>query len=94
MRAANRLSAKSLFAWEYFAADENPVAASCGITVPTRALVAAKDLDSLVIVAPNTAQHFDDATTLKQLRLLDKQRVNLGSASSGSFILARAGLLD
>ena len=63
----------------------NPVAASCGITVPTRALVQAQDLESLVIVAPNTAQHFADTATLKQLRLLDKQRVNLGSASSGSF---------
>jgi len=94
MRVANRLSGKSLFAWDYFAADENPVAASCGITVPTRALAQAKNLDSLVIVAPNTAQHFADTATLKQLRLLDKQRVNLGSASSGSFILARAGLLD
>jgi len=94
MRVANRLSGKSLFAWDYFAADENPVAASCGITVPTRALAQAKNLDSLVIVAPNTAQHFADSATLKQLRLLDKQRVNLGSASSGSFILARAGLLD
>lgn len=54
----------------------------------------AKDLETLIIVAPNTAQHFDEESTLKQLTLLDKQQVNLGSASSGSFILARAGLLD
>jgi transcriptional regulator GlxA family with amidase domain len=94
LRVANRLSGKSLFAWEYFAADEIPVAASCGITVPTTALAKANNLDSLVIVAPNEAQHFDNTTTLQQLRLLDKQRVNLGSASSGSYILARAGLLD
>jgi transcriptional regulator GlxA family with amidase domain len=94
MRGANRLSEKSLFAWEYFAADNDPVAASCGITVPTQTLAKARDLDGLVIVAPNTAQHFDDAATLKLLRQFDKQGVHLGSASSGSFILARAGLLD
>ena len=94
LRAANRLSDKRLFHWEYYAADDNPVSASCGITVPTRALALAKNLETLVIVAPNTAQHFDDGATLKQLKLLDKQGVNLGSASSGSFILARAGLLD
>ena len=94
LRVANRFAGRNLFAWEYFAADENQVAASCGITVPTRTLSEAKNLDSLVIVAPNTAQHFDDAATFKQLRLLDKQHVNLGSASSGSFLLARAGLLD
>ena len=62
--------------------------------MPTRALGEARDLETLVIVAPNTAQDFDDAATLKQLQALDRRQVNLGSASSGSFILARAGLLD
>ena len=96
MRVANRLSEQNLFAWEYYAAGEEPVAASCGITVPTQALAQAlaKDLDGLVIVAPNTAQNFDDATTFKLLKQFDRQGVHLGSASSGSFILARAGLLD
>lgn len=94
MRAANRLSEKILFEWEYYAPDAEPVAASCGITVPTRPLSEASDLESLVIVAPNTAQNFTNSATVKQLKALDKQQVNLGSASSGSFILAYAGLLD
>ncbi|MCP4983384.1 MAG: GlxA family transcriptional regulator [Gammaproteobacteria bacterium] len=94
MRAANRLSGKELFQWEYYAADDNPVSASCGITVPTRALSEARNLETLVIVAPNTAQNFDDAKTLNLLKSFDRQQVNLGSASSGSFVLARAGLLD
>ena len=94
LRAANRLSGRKLYQWEYYAADTDPVSASCGITVPTRALNDAKDLKTLIIVAPNTAQHFDDANTIKLLKTMDRQKVNLGSASSGSFILARAGLLD
>ena len=94
LRAANRLSGKKLYRWEYYAPDTDPVSASCGITVPARALNDAKDLKTLVIVAPNTAQHFDDANTIKLLKTMDRQKVNLGSASSGSFILARAGLLD
>ena len=94
LRAANRLSGKTLYQWEYYAPDTEPVSASCGITVPTRALNDAKDLKTLIIVAPNTAQHFDDANTIKLLKTMDRQKVNLGSASSGSFILARAGLLD
>ncbi|MCP4875832.1 MAG: GlxA family transcriptional regulator [Gammaproteobacteria bacterium] len=94
MRAANRLSGKELFQWEYYAADDNPVSASCGITVPARALSEARNLETLVIVAPNTAQNFDDAKTLNLLKSFDRQQVNLGSASSGSFVLARAGLLD
>lgn len=94
MRTANRLSDKTLFAWQYYAPDSEPVSASCGITVPTRPLSEARDLETLVICAPNTAQHFDDAVTLKFLRGLDRQGVNLGSVSSGSFVLARASLLD
>ena len=94
LRSANRLSAKELYRWEYFAADDKPVTASCGITVPTRALTTARDLKTLIIVAPNTAQHFEHAGTLKCLQSLDRQGVNLGSVSSGSFILARAGLLN
>ena len=94
LRSANRLSGKELYRWEYFAPDDEPVTASCGITVPTRALTAAKNLETLIIVAPNSAQHFEHAGTLKFLQALDRQGVNLGSASSGSFILARAGLLD
>ena len=94
MRGANRLSGKELYRWEYFAPDEEAVTASCGITVPTQPLSSASDLTTLFIVAPNTAQHFDHAGTLKILQSLDRQGVNLGSASSGSFILARAGLLN
>jgi len=94
LRSANRLSGEQLYRWEYFAPDDEPVAASCGITVPTRALTTAKNLETLIIVAPNTAQHFEHAGTLKFLQSLDRQGVNLGSASSGSFILARAGLLN
>jgi len=94
MRSANRLFGKELYRWEYFAPDDEPVTASCGITVPTRVLTTAKNLQTLIIVAPNTAQHFEHAGSLKFLQALDRQGVNLGSASSGSFILARAGLLD
>ncbi|MFT5219838.1 MAG: transcriptional regulator GlxA family with amidase domain [Planctomycetota bacterium] len=94
MRVANRLSEEQLFEWEYYAPGTDPVAASCGIIVPTRPLAEASGLESLVIVAPNTAQNFDHGGTFKLLQALDRQKVNLGSASSGSFLLARAGLLD
>ena len=94
MRTANRLSGNTLYDWQYYAPDNEPVTASSGITIPTRPLNEARDLETLIICAPNTAQNFDHAATLKFIRGLDKQGVNLGSVSSGSFILARAGLLD
>jgi transcriptional regulator GlxA family with amidase domain len=94
MRTANRLSGKSLYDWQFYAPDSEPVSASSGITIPTRPLNEARDLETLIICAPNTAQKFDRAASLKFIRGLDSQGVNLGSVSSGSFILARAGLLD
>jgi transcriptional regulator GlxA family with amidase domain len=94
LRSANRLARASLYEWHYFTADGRPVSASCGISVPARPLAEASAIDTLIIVAPNTAQEFDDAEVLRQLKALDRRQVNLGSASSGSFILARAGLLD
>lgn len=94
MRTANRLSGKKLYEWHYFAPDNEPVTASSGITIPTRPLSEAKNLETLVICAPNSAQHFDDSNTIKLLKSYDRQGVNLGSVSSGSFILAKASLLD
>ena len=91
---ANRLSENQLYEWEYFAPDSEPVTASSGIMVPTRPLSEARDLETLVFCAPNAAQHFKNSSTLKFLKNLDRQGVNLGSVSSGSFLLAQAGLLD
>ena len=94
MRTANRLSGEKLYEWHYYAAGNEPVSASSGITVPTRPLSEANNLETLVICAPNSAQHFDDSNTIKLLKKIDRQGVNLGSVSSGSFILAKASLLD
>lgn len=94
MRTANRLSTNELYQWHYYAPDDEPVSASSGITVPTRPLSEASNLETLIICAPNSAQHFDDSKTIKLLKKFDRQGVNLGSVSSGSFILAKASLLD
>lgn len=83
-----------MFEWQYFSPDIKPVTSSSGITVPTTPIGEAGDLETLVICAPNAAQHFDDSRVLNLLKKFDKQGVNLGSVSSGSFLLAKASLLD
>jgi transcriptional regulator GlxA family with amidase domain len=88
------LSNNDLFDWEFYAPDSESVTSNSGITVPTIPLSDAGKLETLVICAPGDAQNFDDATTLRLLRKFDKQGVTLGTASFGSFILAKAGLLD
>jgi len=94
LRTANRLSRSDLFEWQFYAPNNDSVTSNSGITIPTLPLSDARNLETLVICAPNDAQHFNDTTTLKLLKKFDKQGVNLGTASFGSFILAKVGLLD
>ena len=62
--------------------------------MPTKPIAQVDDLTTLFVCAPNTAQNFEEQKTLSTLKSLSRQGVNLGSVSSGSFVLARAGLLD
>lgn len=94
LRTANRLSNSELYEWQFFAPNSEPVASNSGIMIPTNPLLDARELDILIICAPADAHKFDDRTTLMLLQRFDDQGVNLGTASFGSFILARAGLLD
>ena len=94
LRTANRLSNSDLFEWQFYARNSESVMSNSGISVPAIPLGGARNLSTLIVCAPADAHTFDDAATLNWLRKLDKQGVNLGTASFGSFILARAGLLD
>ncbi|MFT5506492.1 MAG: transcriptional regulator GlxA family with amidase domain [Gammaproteobacteria bacterium] len=94
LRSANRMAQKTLYEWQYFAPGRDEVSASCGITVPTKPLSEAKGLTSLFICASNTAQHFEESSSLNAIKAMARQGVNVGSVSSGSYILAKAGLLD
>lgn len=94
LRTANRLSGSAMFEWQYYSPDSKPVTSSSYITLPTMPISEATELETLVICASNGAQYFDDSSVLKRLKKLDKQGVNLGSVSSGSFLLAKASLLD
>ena len=93
LRTANRLSEGCLFEWQFFSSNGAFVVSNIGISIPTQPLAEAKDLETLIICASEDAQHFDDITTINLLRKMDKQGVNLGTVSWGSFILAKAGLL-
>jgi transcriptional regulator GlxA family with amidase domain len=94
LRTANRLSNSELFEWQFYAPNSESVTSNSGIPVPAIPLCEARQLDTLIICAPADAHTFSDTATLNLLRKFNKQGVNLGTASFGSFILAGAGLLD
>lgn len=94
LRTANRLSKRKLYEWTFYAPGLEQVTSSSGITVPTQPFGQAVELDTLIIAAPVDAHRFGDRTTIDHLKKFDQQGTRLGTASFGSFILARAGLLE
>ena len=96
LRAANRLSGRQLFSWQLVSAEGTPVTASNGIPVATQAAVGALGrIDMLVVCAGMEEPHrvkYDPAV-LHHLRRLACHGTMVGAISSGSFLLADAGLL-
>ncbi len=95
LRSANRLTGQPLYEWRLISADGGPVASSGGIEVMTQAAISDVDrIPDLFVVAGLDAQTFDDRAILSWLRRLERVGCRLGALTTGSYILARAGLLD
>jgi transcriptional regulator GlxA family with amidase domain len=95
MRSANRLAGRPLYDWRLISRDGGPVASSGGIEVMTQASVAEVErIPNLFVVAGLDAQTIDDRRILSWLRRLERAGCRLGALTTGSYVLARAGLLD
>lgn len=95
MRTANRFAANLAYRWHLVSPDGRDVCSSSGVQVAVEgALGDSTACDRILLVATNENQYFEDEPTFRKLRALDRSGALLGSASSGSFVLARAGLLD
>ncbi len=95
MRTANRYADGQAYRWHLVSPDGVPVLSSSGVQVAVEgSLQDVGACDQVLLIATNHSQYFDDERTLRKLEALDRKGIMLGSASSGSFVLARAGLLD
>lgn len=95
LRSANRMSGERLYSWHILSKDGNPVAASNGISlVPEASMASAPALAMLVVCAGLDAHLYDDKAVFNWLRRLDRLGTQVGAISLGSYVLARAGLLD
>lgn len=95
LRAANRLSGRSLYRWSQVSPDGEPVAASNGVKIQADFQVGTDEpFDYVFICAGGNPALFRDQATLGWLRRLASRKVALGGVSGGPYILARAGLLD
>ncbi len=95
LRAANRLSGRSLYSWRLISTDGAAVAASNGITVLPHAGVAeVEHCATVAVCAGIEAGEFDDRRSLAWLRRLAKRGTVIGAISTGTWVLAKAGLLQ
>lgn len=94
LRMANRIAGKPLYSWYFYCPQDEPVRCSNGVSVtPTRSLGDTDNLDTLIVVAGINAHLVDKQPILKWLRQLSRRGVTLGATSTGSLLLAKAGLL-
>ena len=95
LRAANRLSGESLFAWRLFSHDGDPVRASNGIDVAVGGSI--RDdaaLDLLLVCSGTPDAGTRDKALAQWLRALVRSGASVGGISLGAYALAHAGLLD
>ena len=95
LRIANRLSGRELYRWPLFSMDGEPVAASNGFTLtPDGDLERASDLSTVAICGGLDVHRIDDRPLATWLRRMDRKGIDIGALETGSYLLARAGMLS
>lgn len=95
LRMANQLSGEKLYAWTMISEDGAPVTASDGLSVIVDCAIEHNSLYHAVVVCGGIA--IKDTITkanISWLNFLARRRITLGGICTGSYILAKAGLLD
>lgn len=95
LRSANRMAERQLFEWRLVSVDGNPVVASNGIPISVHeSLDKVKPADALVVCAGLDPTQFGRGQKIHHhLRRLSRHGSMVGAISTGSFIVADAGLL-
>jgi transcriptional regulator GlxA family with amidase domain len=96
LRAANRASGRRLYDWHVISEDGGPVTASSGVTVMCDTAMAATPRLHTAVVASGRPTYPDQESraTSAWLRRQARLGVRLGALSTGTYALARAGLID
>jgi len=94
LRIANRLSETTVYRWELLSRDDQPVEASNGLLfTPSLAAEKWRELDAIILVAGIGTSLIADQRLFKWLREIARSDQLLGSTSTGSILLAKAGVL-
>lgn len=95
LRMANLLSKTQFYQWEILSLDGQPATASNGLQLtPTRSLSEAGDFDVVFVCGGINVRDAVSTELLKALKRLALAQRKLGALCTGSYALAKAGLLD
>ena len=95
LRHCNRITGEKLYRWHVLSGDGGAVISSAGVSIATDAAIGAHpDLDFLIVFAGVNAERYRNREVMTHLQRIARRGCCMGSASAGSFILARAGLLN
>lgn len=95
LRLANMVARRTLYQCVTLTLDGAPVRSSAGVCVmPDCAAADARELDGVFVIGPNPLPPSGTEPILRWLRDQAGKGVALGGVDTGSYFLARAGLLD
>ena len=95
MRAANLVAGRGLFRWDIVTLDDGPAKLTCGLPIaPHIDLDEGLSGDVLIIVAGFNHDRHVDRSQLNRIKRLCRQFHAVGGIETGSWILARCGLLE
>jgi transcriptional regulator GlxA family with amidase domain len=97
MRQLNRIAGETLYRWEFFSLDGEPVRCSAGIELPVVGPLSSCDGKDLLLVIAGQSDHCmraaEDPRSITELRRIARGGCTMAGLSLGSFMLAQAGLL-
>lgn len=95
LRLANRIAGRKVYSWECYSMDGKPVEASNGLGAMAHGAIGEiAALPVLVICGGIGAEHYRNTALYAKLRRLASHGTVVGAVCTGTYVLARAGLLD
>lgn len=95
LRLANQVTERVLYTWRLYSNDGRPVKASNGVEVSVdEPYTQARDLQAAILCAGNGVQNLDHRDVMAALRRLSSFGTALGAVCTGTYVLAKAGLLE
>ena len=98
LRMANRICGQEHYTWRTFSETGGPATSSGGIVINVESsienTVVLETLDAVIVCGGNRVEKNTSEAVLKWLRVVSRKGISLGAICTGSYVLARAGLLD